>query len=186
MEFDAYAKQYDDNFMGKGSKRFYRDLLKEMEIAEEDSVLDVGCGTGLILSHIGEQRKIHGFGLDVSEAMIAVAKEKHPEYDFLVGDCAKLPYDDASMDIVTACMAYHHFPNQEGFRKEVLRVLKPGGRFYLCDPRFPWIVRGFFNTFFKDSGFRTVRRNEKDFEQTGFRHIRSVKDFYVQVISFEK
>ena len=186
MEFDAYAKQYDDNFMGKGSKRFYRDLLKELEIAEGDSVLDVGCGTGYILSCIGEQRQIQGFGLDVSEPMIAVAKEKHQGYEFVVGDCAKRPYDDASMDVVTACMAYHHFPNQEGFRKEVFRVLKPGGRFYLCDPRFPWIVRGFFNTFFNDSGFRTVKRNEKDFEQTGFRKVRSVKDLYVQVICFEK
>ena len=78
MEFDAYAKQYDDNFMGKGSKRFYRDLLKELEIAEGDSVLDVGCGTGYILSCIGEQRQIQGFGLDVSEPMIAVAKENIP------------------------------------------------------------------------------------------------------------
>ena len=186
MEFDAYAGQYDDNFMGKGSRRFYRDLLKELEITDGDSVLDVGCGTGYILSRIGEQRNIRGFGLDVSESMIAVAKEKHPEYDFIIGDCAKLPYDDASMDIVTACMAYHHFPNQKDFRKEALRVLKPGGRLYLCDPKFPWIVRGFFNTFFKDSGFRTVKCNEKEFEQTGFRTIQTVKDFYVQVICFEK
>ncbi|MCR5377201.1 MAG: hypothetical protein K6E71_10695 [Lachnospiraceae bacterium] len=34
MEFDVYAKQYDDNFMGKGSRRFYRNLLKELEIAD--------------------------------------------------------------------------------------------------------------------------------------------------------
>ena len=89
MEFDAYAGRYDDNFMGKGSRRFYRDLLKELEVADGDSVLDVGCGTGYILSRIGEQRNIRGFGLDVSESMIAVAKEKHPEYDFVIGKTAE-------------------------------------------------------------------------------------------------
>ena len=127
MEFDKYADYYDAGFMGKGSGRFYADLIKEIEVKDGDAVLDVGCGTGTVLSYIGRQKKIRGFGLDVSEKMVAIAKEKNPNYQFVSGDCAYLPYADESMDVVMACMAYHHFPDQERFRNEAMRVLKPGG-----------------------------------------------------------
>ena len=60
MEFDQYAEQYDAGFMGKGSARFYRDLICELEIRDGDAVLDVGCGTGTILEWIGKSKKIHG------------------------------------------------------------------------------------------------------------------------------
>jgi ubiquinone/menaquinone biosynthesis C-methylase UbiE len=76
MEFDKYADNYDAGFMGKGSGRFYADLIKEIDVKDGDAVLDVGCGTGTVLSFIGRQKKIRGFGLDVSENMIAIAKEK--------------------------------------------------------------------------------------------------------------
>ena len=56
------------------------------------SVLDVGCGTGTVLFYVHESRNIRGYGLDVSEHMIAVAKEKNPEFSFVTGDSAKLPY----------------------------------------------------------------------------------------------
>ena len=64
-----------------------------------------------------------------------------PDYQFVSGDSAFLPYVDESMDVVMACMAYHHFPDQEQFRNEAMRVLKPGGSLYISDPRFPLIVR---------------------------------------------
>ena len=186
MEFDQYAEQYDAGFMGKGSARFYRDLICELEIRDGDAVLDVGCGTGTILECIGKSKKIHGYGLDVSESMIAVAREKNPDYSFVTGDSALLPYADESMDVIMACMAYHHFPEQEKFRHEAWRVLKPGGSLYICDPRFPAPVRWTLNTFFRDAGFRTAGENTKAFEGTGFSTVKIVKDQYVQVLHFEK
>ena len=106
MEFDQYAEQYDAGFMGKGSTRFYRDLIRELEIRDGNAVLDVGCGTGTILEWIGKSKMIHGYGLDVSESMITVAREKNPDYSFVTGDSALLPYADESMDVIMACMAY--------------------------------------------------------------------------------
>ena len=186
MEFDKYAEQYDKGLMGKGSARFYRDLIRALEVRDGDAVLDVGCGTGSVLSMIGRSRKISGFGLDVSENMIALAREKNPDFVFTTGDSAALPYADGSMDIVMACMAYHHFPDQVTFRQEALRVLKPGGILYICDPRFPMPVRWVFNTFFSDAGFHSTVQNTEDFERTGFRTAKVVKDLYVQVLCFEK
>lgn len=186
MEFDKFAKSYDSGLMGKGSKKFYVNLVKALDIRDGDAVLDVGCGTGTVLSYVHKNRDIQGYGLDVSENMIAIAKEKNPEFSFVTGDSAQLPYEDRSMDVIMACMAYHHFPEQEKFRKEALRVLKPGGSLYICDPRFPAPVRWIFNTFFKDAGFRSTKQNASAFKDAGFVTKQVVKDRYVQVLHFEK
>ena len=114
--------------------------------------------------------------------MLDVARRKNPGFDFRLGDSKKLPYADSSMDVIMACMAYHHFSDQKGFREEARRVLKPNGRLYICDPRFPWIVRTFFNTCFKEAGFRSTRRNAADFTESGFQVERITKDLYVQVV----
>lgn len=186
MKFDKYADKYDYNFMGKGSKKFYIDLIKELNIKDGDSVLDVGCGTGSILSYIGNRNTITGFGLDISENMLAIAQEKNPNCSFIIGNSAILPFADQSMDVVIACMAYHHFPNQRQFREEAWRVLKPGGSLYISDPRFPGIIRGILNTFFQDAGFHTTKKNTYDFEKRGFITKAIVKDMYVQILHFVK
>ena len=152
-------------------------------ICIKDSVfIDVGCGTGTVLRFISSNTPIRGYGLDVSTEMLDVARRKNPGFDFRLGDSKKLPYADSSMDVIMACMAYHHFSDQKGFREEARRVLKPNGRLYICDPRFPWIVRTFFNTCFKEAGFRSTRRNAADFTESGFQVERITKDLYVQVV----
>ena len=182
MKFDKYAKGYDAGWRGTKSARFYDDLIKELEINPNDAVLDVGCGTGTVLRFISSNTPIRGYGLDVSTEMLDVARKKNPSFDFRRGDSKKLPYADSSMDVIMACMAYHHFANQKSFREEARRVLKSNGRLYICDPRFPWIVRTFFNTCFKDAGFRSTKQNAADFTESGFQVERIAKDLYVQVV----
>ena len=114
--------------------------------------------------------------------MLEVARKKNPDFDFRLGDSKKLPYADSSMGVIMACMAYHHFADQKSFREEARRVLKSNGRLYICDPRFPWIVRTFFNTRFKDAGFRSTKQNAADFTESGFQVERIAKDLYVQVV----
>ena len=182
MNFDKYAKNYDSGWRGTKSARFYRDLIAALEIKAGDSVLDVGCGTGTVLKLISSAVKIRGFGIDVSPKMLEIAKKKNPDFDFRLGGCDKLPYDDNSMDAMIACMAYHHFPDQKAFRKEAARVLKPGGMLYICDPIFPWIVRTILNTCFKEAGFYSTEKNCRDFIESGFVVEKVVRDLYVQVL----
>ena len=186
MKFDQYAENYDAGWRGTKSARFYEDLIKELEINPGDAVLDVGCGTGTVLKFISSKTEIKGYGLDISPQMLEVARKKNPDFEFAEGNCETLPYGDNCMDVIIACMAYHHFSDQERFRKEALRVLKPNGKLYICDPRFPWIIRALFNNCFKDAGFYTIKKNAADFSGSGFHVEKITKDLYVQVLTLRK
>ena len=190
ITFDKRSDKYDEGFEGKLSERFYSNLVMAVEAKDGYRVLDVGCGTGTILKRISNKAKIEGFGIDVSKPMLEEAKQKCPDMLFQVGDCAALPFEDNSFDVVTACMAYHHFPSQSGFRKEALRILKPGGTLYVCDPKFPNHIRKTMNGFFKisktNARFYKPEEMKKDFEQSSFKFDKLIEDAYVQVLSMKK
>ena len=50
-----------------------------------------------------------------------------PNMEFQVVDCEAIPFDDNIMDIITACAAYHHFPDVKSFAREAKRALKTSG-----------------------------------------------------------
>ena len=76
FKFDKMASSYDGGFAGKRSKIFYDLLLSQIELEEGTTILDVGCGTGIILNRINSLATVHGYGIDSEESMIAEAKKK--------------------------------------------------------------------------------------------------------------
>jgi SAM-dependent methyltransferase len=96
--------------------------------------LELGCGTGfftlnLKLAGILEE----GHVTDLSPGMVEVAERNARSLGFevtgRVADAERLPYDDNSFDLVVGHAVLHHIPDVELSLREVLRVLKPGGRF---------------------------------------------------------
>ena len=148
FDFDKRASRYDRS-MGKGVRRFYALLIEQVELFPGADVLDVGCGTGALLRKMADTCQINGYGIDISENMVAEARAKCPDMDIQVSRCESTPFETGAFDIVTACLAYHHFADKEGFALEAARLLKPGGALYIADPRFPLIVRKFVNGLFK-------------------------------------
>jgi len=172
FKFDKMAFSYDGSIAGKASQRFYRLLLDQVEVHHGASVLDVGCGTGTILKCLSERVDIIGYGIDAEENMIQEAKNKCPSMRILVCDCTKTPFENGQFDVITVCMAYHHFADQEGFAKEAARIIQPGGSLYIADPHFPVIIRKPFNFILrhlKIAGyFGTPKEIEKVFSIYGF------------------
>jgi SAM-dependent methyltransferase len=87
-------------------------------------ILDVGCGDGRIPSLYGAPEVIC---VDSSEASVKAAGQRG--LDARLADAQELPFDDASFDVVTCNHALYHVPDRDRALAEIVRVLRPGGRF---------------------------------------------------------
>ncbi|MFI6224034.1 class I SAM-dependent DNA methyltransferase [Nocardia salmonicida] len=91
-------------------------------------VVDVGCGTGRITAHLS-QLGVEVFGIDLSPAMIEVARRDHPGLRFDLGCMTSLALADASMAGLLAWYSLIHIPDDEirSVFTHFQRVLRPGG-----------------------------------------------------------
>ena len=86
-------------------------------------LLDMGCGGGLLAPHVPPGYR--HVGVDLSEAGLAIAAEHGVEA--VHADVARLPFDDASFDVVVAGEILEHVPDLAATVREATRVLRPGG-----------------------------------------------------------
>lgn len=96
-----------------------------------DKVLDLGCGNGRLYSML-KDKKIEYVGIDSSDKLIKIAKDKYREENlkFLVVEALKLPFANNSFNKIFSIAVLHHIPSHEfrlEFMKEAQRVLKTRG-----------------------------------------------------------
>lgn len=131
--YNKIADDYDNSPDGKFTAKFKKLLLLSIDLKENYNVLDVACGNGTLLAAMKKQKSINGFGIDIAEQMIKNAAELNPEMEFQAAGCEAIPFQNNSMDIITVCAAYHHFPDADAFAGEAKRLLKIGGKIYIAD-----------------------------------------------------
>lgn len=134
-------------------------------------VLEIGCGNGhgAYLLHQGAPRSY--IGLDVMEEQIAKARQRYPQYQFLLQDASDLSqFEEASKDVAIIFGVLHHIPEWRKVIDEVQRVLKPGGSFFVEEPR--GMDLKLFDFFFRwghpDSDFG-IQRMEQYLKLHGFK-----------------
>ncbi|MGO3328262.1 methyltransferase domain-containing protein [Gordonia sp. (in: high G+C Gram-positive bacteria)] len=96
--------------------------------------MELGCGTGFFLLNLMQSGVADkGSVTDLSPGMVKVALRNAEnlglDVDGRVADAESIPYDDDTFDLVVGHAVLHHIPDVEKSLREVLRVLKPGGRF---------------------------------------------------------
>jgi ubiquinone/menaquinone biosynthesis C-methylase UbiE len=122
-------------------RRFRQHVLDVARLARDESVLDVGSGTGSLA--IAAKAKVgpdgHVCGIDPSPEMVSWARRKAAKagtgVQFETGTVEALPFPDAGFDVVLGTLMLHHL-TEEGRgqgAQEIARVLKPGGRFLAVD-----------------------------------------------------
>lgn len=189
--YDKKADTYEQSFDGKFTRKFKRILLEAIHINNGDSILDVACGNGRFLNMLSHKADIHGFGVDISENMIACAQQMNPKMHFETAGCDKIPFENQSMDVVSVCAAFHHFPNIDAFAKEMHRILKPGGRIYIAEVYLPAVIRRIYNPFLKfsksgDVKFYSPEEITDCLSNAGFYREVVKTDGLVQIVAMQK
>ena len=127
-------------FLGR-EHSFREKVLNLSRLAQGESVLDAGCGTGTLAigakKRVGAAGSVHG--LDASKEMLARAEKKARragvEVLFKSGVAEALPFPDEQFNVVLSTVMLHHLPQKvrQQFAIEIRRVLKPGGRVLIVD-----------------------------------------------------
>ncbi|MFZ5889708.1 MAG: class I SAM-dependent methyltransferase [Myxococcota bacterium] len=127
--YDAFAERYEAQ-RGENDPDGYHELLDSLEAGFVErygrgrDVLEVGCGTGLVLRRIQRFAR-SAKGVDLSPGMLARARERG--LDVIEGSATSLPFPDNSFDVTCSFKVLAHVRDIETALAEMARVTRPGG-----------------------------------------------------------
>jgi demethylmenaquinone methyltransferase/2-methoxy-6-polyprenyl-1,4-benzoquinol methylase len=142
--FNTISKGYDrtNRLMSLGNDEKWRRMVTaRAQIQKGEQLLDVCCGTAKLTMKLAEATGLGGrvTGLDFSENMIEIGKQNiasHPYREIISliqGNAMALPFEDEQFDAVTVAWGLRNVPDIDTALKEMIRVLKPGGRLVSLD-----------------------------------------------------
>jgi SAM-dependent methyltransferase len=135
---DLYDAAFDDITVRTRELGFVLSCLQGLTngMRRPPHILDIGCGNGQMLINMLSKRAItSGEGLDASESMIWHARrraEPHPSIGFQVSEGLRFPYLEGVFDAAVSFMSFRYL-DWNLVLPEILRVVRPGGRFILVD-----------------------------------------------------
>lgn len=136
--YDDFSESYD-----RGRASNYHRMVDDLEMgiakpyAHGARVLELGCGTGLILSRLAELAE-EAVGIDLSEGMAARARARG--LDVRIADLCALPFEDDAFDLTCSFKVLAHVPDIQTAIVEAVRVTRPGGHL-LLELYNPWSLR---------------------------------------------
>ena len=149
--FARIAGRYDllNHLLSGNVDKSWRRLVArtlEPSLVEGARVLDVACGTGELSRVLARAGAASVIGLDFCRPMLEIARHKAADDDrtllFVEGDALRLPFADGAFDVVTIAFGLRNFAGVEEGLRELLRILKPGGRAAILEFSSP-VVPGF-------------------------------------------
>jgi ubiquinone/menaquinone biosynthesis C-methylase UbiE len=146
-EFVKWSRSYDRSILqvllfGPSHRAIIR-RLKARFADRPFKVLDVGCGTGVFAERMqAAMPNAEVWGVDLVSAMLDKGRSRWKAHAGRIvpvqGDSERLPFPNASFDVVTCCNSFHHYPRQDRAVSEMGRVLVPGGKLMLIDGARDW------------------------------------------------
>ncbi len=155
-----------------GQKHIEVPLFQRMGLAVRNKdVLEIGCGNGYGAYLLNRSSPRSYIGLDLMEEQVGKARQRYPQYQFLVQDATDLSqFGKASKDVVIIFGVLHHIPEWRKVIDEVWDILKPGSSFFVEEPR--GLDLKLFEVFFRwghpDSDFGSLRM-EQYLKSRGFK-----------------
>ncbi len=145
--FDTISGEYDglNRVISFGiDQKWRKKVVNIVNSINPENILDIATGTGDLAIMFAENTSANKIiGLDISEGMLNVGKEKvlkkklDKRIEMVVGDSEKLPFTDNYFDAITVSFGVRNFETLETGLKEILRVLKPNGKFVILETSVP-------------------------------------------------
>ncbi|CAM1355856.1 MULTISPECIES: bifunctional demethylmenaquinone methyltransferase/2-methoxy-6-polyprenyl-1,4-benzoquinol methylase UbiE [Tenacibaculum] len=144
--FDNISEDYDglNRVISLGIDVSWRKkVVKLVGENNPQQILDIATGTGdlaLMMSELNPEKIV---GLDISEGMLQVGRQKIAKANLsnkikmIVGDSENIPFPDNTFDAITVSFGVRNFENLDKGLTEILRVLKPGGKFVVLETSNP-------------------------------------------------
>jgi len=170
-QYGRFARAYDRLWAGYLS-RSIRLTAEYAQFGVGSRILDVGCGTGLLLEQLGRTHpEAELVGLDLTPRMLGIAQHRLAGRAALVAaDAATLPFRDAHFDTVVSSSVLHYLPDPRRALGEWRRVLRPGGRLIVTD----WC-----------RDFRTIQALDRVLRRTDRAHGRSLNTSELRILLAE-
>jgi arsenite methyltransferase len=113
-----------------------------LELRPGERVLDVGVGPGFLAAEMAGEVGANGLvaGIDVSQSMLTLAKERDAALDLRAGSAGSIPYPDASFDVAVSTQVLEYVADVPAALAELRRVVRPGGRILILDTDWDSIV----------------------------------------------
>jgi demethylmenaquinone methyltransferase/2-methoxy-6-polyprenyl-1,4-benzoquinol methylase len=145
--FDTISGEYDglNRVISFGIDQKWREnVVQIVDSVSPKNILDIATGTGDLAIMFAEKTKAEKIvGLDISEGMLNVGRSKiskknlDSRIEMVVGDSEKLPFSDSYFDAITVSFGVRNFETLETGLAEILRVLKPKGKFVILETSVP-------------------------------------------------
>jgi len=128
VDFGVWAKDYAQH--RKPHPKVLPALIAGARPGPGSRVLEVGCGTGNYIIAIRQATGCQCWGTDISEEMLAEAKERSSEVVFATGKAENPGFADGFFDFIFMVDVIHHVKERAEYYQEAFRLLKPGG--HIC------------------------------------------------------
>ena len=130
MTFSTSGADAYERLMGRWSRILARPFLEFCDVADDETVLDVGCGTGSLALTITETANVRSVtGVDLTESYIEFARSRTQDsrIRYETGDACALPFADGSFDRTLSLLVLNFIPDAPRAAAEMVRVTRPGG-----------------------------------------------------------
>lgn len=126
--FDTLAPNWDNTNVR--NEEVIAEILFKGGVRKGVKVLDVACGTGVLFPDY-KKSDADIVGIDISENMVKIAREKFPDIKVICGDATGFAFED-KFDVVMIYNAFPHFMEPEKLIENIADALKPSGRFTIA------------------------------------------------------